>query len=130
MVPSHKLKKGIFMFSLLLTLFVILCILLAIFIFIQQGKGDMGLGGLGQGAQSLFGGSGGQDFFEKTTWVMGALFIFGALGLSMMRTNSNRSRIKTVPMTSQQQPMQMPTQQEAPFETESTSQTQDDEAKE
>ena len=70
----------------LVTLFVMLCFLLALFILIQQGKGDMGLGSLGGGSQMLFGGSGGQDFFEKATWIMGALFIAGALGITILKT--------------------------------------------
>lgn len=74
------------MLALFMTLFIILCVFLALFIFIQHGKGDMGLGSLGAGSQILFGGSGGQDFFEKATWVMGLLFIFGSLGLAILKT--------------------------------------------
>lgn len=74
------------MVTVLTVLFVILCFFLGLSILIQQGKGDMGLGGLGGGGQMLFGGSGGQDFFEKMTWVMGAIFIFGALGLTILKT--------------------------------------------
>ena len=68
----------------LMTLFVILCLLLVLFILIQQDKGDMGLGGISRGSQMLFGGSGGQDFFEKATWAMGALFLCGALFLTIL----------------------------------------------
>ena len=75
------------MAAFLMILFVILCIFLALFILIQQGKGDMGLGSLGGGSgQLLFGGSGGQDFFQKITWIIGAIFIFGALGLTILKT--------------------------------------------
>ena len=74
------------MIAFLMTLFVILCILLVIIVLLQQGKGDMGLGGLGGGSQMLFGGSGGQELFEKITWIMGALFVLGALGLTILKT--------------------------------------------
>lgn len=47
----------------------------------------MGIGNLGGGVQMLFGGSGGQDIFQKTTWALGALFMFGSLGLSLMKTH-------------------------------------------
>ncbi|MFH0898704.1 MAG: preprotein translocase subunit SecG, partial [bacterium] len=40
--------------------FILVCIFLALFILIQPGKGDMGLGSLGGGSQMLFGGSGGR----------------------------------------------------------------------
>ena len=83
------------MVTLLMVLFVILCLFLALFILIQQGKGDMGLGSLGGGGQMLFGGSGGQEFFEKLTWIMGALFILGALGLTILKTKQmETSRLK------------------------------------
>ncbi len=82
------------MTTFLIVLFVILSLFLALFILIQQGKGDMGLGGLGGGGQMLFGGSGGQSFFEKLTWIMGAIFIFGALGLSILKTKETaKSRL-------------------------------------
>ncbi|MBD3231708.1 preprotein translocase subunit SecG [Candidatus Dependentiae bacterium] len=86
-------------------LFIILCVLLGFIILIQQGKGDMGLGGLGGGSQMLFGGSGGQDFFEKVTWVMGALFILGALGLTILKYKEYGStRIKqSSPITQTQE---------------------------
>lgn len=73
-----------------MTLFIILCIFLAIFVLIQQGKGDLGLGSMG-GNQMLFGGSGGQNFFERATWIMGGLFIMGALGLTVLRSKEERS---------------------------------------
>lgn len=86
----------------LTVLFIILCFFLGLSILIQQGKGDMGLGGLGGGGQMLFGGSGGQDFFEKMTWVMGALFIFGALGLTILKTKEvSKSQLSSFISTEQ-----------------------------
>ena len=72
-------------------LFVLSALFLAIFVLIQQGKGDMGMGSLGGSTQMLFGGSGGQTFFEKTTWILGAIFMFGALGLSVLKSREIRS---------------------------------------
>ena len=81
------------MFALLMGFFIILVVILAIFILIQQGKGDLGLGSMG-GTQALFGGSGGQDFFEKTTWTLGFLFIFGSLGLAILKSKErNESKL-------------------------------------
>lgn len=78
------------MYTFLMVLFVILSALLAIIILIQPGKGDMGLGSIGSGSQILFGGSGGRSFFEKVTWVMAALFIVGALGLSLIKSKERQ----------------------------------------
>jgi preprotein translocase subunit SecG len=97
------------MFTFLLVLFTILSVLLAIVILIQPGKGDMGLGSIGTGTQVLFGGSGGRSFFEKVTWTMAAIFLFGALGLSFMKSNENQAsrfadftaKSKSIPVQSQ-----------------------------
>jgi protein translocase SecG subunit len=68
--------------------FTLMCFLLIFIIFLQKGKGSMGLGSMGGGTQMLFGGSGGQDLFQKATWIMVGLFLFGSLGLSIYKTKS------------------------------------------
>ena len=91
------------LYYLLVTAFVVLCLLLAGMILLQKGKGSLGLGYLGGSTQMLFGGSGGQDLFQKITWVMGALFMAGSLALALMKTN-NYNQL--------QLPQQMPLQQQ------------------
>jgi len=93
------------MVGVLTFLFIVLSMFLGLFVYIQQGKGDMGLGGIGGGTQTLFGGSGGQEFFERATWIMGTLFIFGALALSIIKTGSSESRLAgyQAPVTNSQQ---------------------------
>lgn len=76
------------LYQLLMTLFVINCFLLVLLVLVQKGKGGMGIGQMGGGAQMLFGGSGGQDFFQKTTWVLGAIFMVGSLVLGLMKSSS------------------------------------------
>lgn len=85
--------------SLLIGLFIFLSFVLAIFVLIQQGKGDLGMlsGGLSNSAQTLFGGSGGHEFFEKVTWILGIIFMAGSLGLTIMRMKA----AKTSRITSQ-----------------------------
>ncbi len=51
----------------------------------------MGLGGLGGGTQMLFGGSGGQDMFQKITWILTAIFLFGSLVLAIMKTSQHNT---------------------------------------
>jgi preprotein translocase subunit SecG len=87
-------------YGLLLTLFVFICVFLVLIILIQQGKSNMGLGNLGGGAQMLFGGSGGQDIFQKTTWILGVLFMAGSLGLALMKSRSfeRSGYTRTAPM--------------------------------
>ena len=74
------------LYGFLLTLYIINCFFLVLIILMQKGKSSLGLGGLGGGAQMLFGGGGGQDIFQKITWVLGAIFMTGALLLSLMRS--------------------------------------------
>ena len=80
------------MYTLCLVLFIVLCFFLAVFVLIQQGKGDLGVSNL-SGSHKLFGGSGGQNFFERATWFLGALFVLGALGLSILKSREDRSSI-------------------------------------
>lgn len=79
------------LFGLMVFGFVLLCFALTLIIFLQKGKGSMGLDALGGGSQMLFGGSGGQDMFQKITWVLVAIFMSGSLFLSIMKSrNSTR----------------------------------------
>lgn len=79
------------LFGFLLTLYVINCILLVFIILLQKSKGGMGLGAMGGGTQMLFGGSGGQEIFQKITWIMGAIFMLGSLSLAILKTQQNYS---------------------------------------
>ena len=107
-----------FLYNLLVALFVILCFLLGLIILVQKGKGSMGIGNLGGGTQMLFGGSGGQDLFQKITWVMGALFMAGSLALALMKSSSlQTSRYltkKTAAPVHQEAPIAQEVPQEAP----------------
>lgn len=86
-------------YGLLLSLFIFICFILILLILIQQGKGNMGLGSMGGGTQMLFGGSGGQDLFQKITWVLGALFMAGSLFLAIMKsTNATSTRYARQPI--------------------------------
>lgn len=73
------------LFGILVSLFTILCFVLILLVLIQKGKSSMGIGAMGNQSQMLFGGSGGQDIFQKLTWVLGFIFIGGSLGLALMK---------------------------------------------
>ncbi|MBM3886387.1 preprotein translocase subunit SecG [Candidatus Dependentiae bacterium] len=110
----------------LTVLFVIAAFFLALFVLIQQGKGDMGMGALSGSTQMLFGGSGGQTFFEKATWVLGLIFMFGALGLSVLKSRQIRkSRLDSFTTAPQAPTNTKATQQEsAPTKDVATESTQ------
>lgn len=78
------------LYGLLLTVYVINCIFLILLVLIQKGKSSLGIGSIGGGNQMLFGGSGGQDVFQKITWVLGAIFMAGSLALALLKSNKSQ----------------------------------------
>lgn len=84
-------------------LFVVLSLLLTLVIFLQKGKNSLGLGTMGGTNQMLFGGSGGQDIFQKITWVMVALFMGGSLMIAIAKSRAYKQTTGYV-----QQPVQLP----------------------
>ena len=102
------------MYSILVTCFIILCVLLTIVILVQQSKSSSGIGAFSGQTQMLFGGSGGQDFLQKLTWVLGALFMLGSLALSLYKS----AQYKTPLYRGQQQEQS----QQAPAQNQQTEQ--------
>jgi len=95
-----------FIVSLLSFVYGFLCLLIVLLVLIQRGKGNMGLGNVGGNNQMLFGSSGGQDVFQKVTWVCCALLLSGSLVLALSRArNSSSSYLGSyrAPVSSQQQ---------------------------
>ena len=84
------------LFGLMVFGFVLLCFALILIIFSQKGKGGMGLDALGGGSQTLFGGSGGQDLFQKATWVLVTFFMAGSLFLSIMKSRNSTKYINKI----------------------------------
>jgi protein translocase SecG subunit len=82
------------LFGILASVFVLLCFLTILLILLQKGKGSLGLGTMGGGTQMLFGGSGGQDLFQKATWVLLAFLMMGSLGLSIMKSRSGNHYVQ------------------------------------
>lgn len=76
------------LFGFLTAILIIVGILLVLLIMIQQGKGNMGFGNMGGATQMIFGGSGGQDIFQKITWGLGATFMGLSLFLALLRAQS------------------------------------------
>lgn len=79
------------LYGFLLTIYIIICLFLVLLVLIQKGKSSLGIGSLGGGSQALFGGSGGQDIFQKVTWILVGIFLFGSLTLSLMKTSQRHS---------------------------------------
>lgn len=63
-------------------------------ILIQQSKGEIGFGGApSRGTQVVFGGSGGQDFFERVTWILGVVFLASCLAMNYFQSKEQSRSI-------------------------------------
>lgn len=97
------------LYGLLMTLFFSMCFFMVLIIMVQQSKGSLGLGSLGGSAQMLFGGSGGQDLFQKITWACGIIFMIGNLTLAVMKSHElHFSKYVTTPKTFNQPALPTP----------------------
>lgn len=98
------------LFGFLVFLFLCISFLMILVILIQKGSGGLGLGNIGGSNMTLFGGSGGQDVFQRITWFFAAFFMGGSLLLSIMKTQQVRGsryldKHRTMlPRTQQSQP--------------------------
>lgn len=107
------------LYILLNTLFVLLCFFLIFIILLQKGKGGTGLfGNMGNANVKLFGGSGGQDIFQKTTWILAFFFLAGSLVLALMRNSGmlQKSRILQEQVELPAAPAEEPAPEAAPTE--------------
>ncbi len=74
--------------------FVLLCVLMLTTILIQQSKGEIGFGAApSKGTQLVFGGSGGQEFFEKTTWFLAVIFLTSCVGFAYYQSKEQSRSI-------------------------------------
>lgn len=77
------------MVGFLYALFVLLCFFLIFIILLQKSKSSLGLSGtIGSSASLVFGGSGGQDLFQKITWFCVTAFMAGSLVLAILKNRS------------------------------------------
>jgi preprotein translocase subunit SecG len=73
------------LYYLVAILYVLACFLLLLVILLQQGKGgDMASAFGGGGSQTAFGARAGATVLTKATAILGALFMFGAIGLGVI----------------------------------------------
>ncbi len=93
-----------FLYNLLIFAFVLLCAFMILLILMQKGKSSLGFGSMGGGTQLLFGGSGGQDLFQKVTWALGALFIGGSLLLAVIKRPTSSKVIGSIARQQAQTP--------------------------
>ncbi|MBC7387008.1 MAG: preprotein translocase subunit SecG [Cryobacterium sp.] len=73
------------------TVHIVTCVLIIIVVLMQSGKGADISATLGGSSNTVFGSSGGANFFTKTTFALAAIFMFTSLGLTVMGGREKRS---------------------------------------
>lgn len=65
--------------------------LIIVIVLMQSGKGADISASLGGSSNTVFGSSGGANFFTKTTFALAAIFMFTSLGLTIMGSGEKKS---------------------------------------
>jgi preprotein translocase subunit SecG len=82
------------MYTFVLVCHVLIAITLVGVVLVQSGKGGgLGAGFGGGGANTLFGSSGGGNFFTKLTMALAFCFMCTSLGLTMMKSHTLKTSI-------------------------------------
>lgn len=129
------LRSAVMLYYLVATLYVLGCFLLLLVVLLQQGKGgDIASAFGGGGSQTAFGARAGATVLTRATAVLGAIFMVGAVVLSVIGRPGTGSLMRgtaappapvqtplanpatnpTQPAPAQQQPTTLPQQQPAP----------------
>lgn len=116
------------MFTLLLTIHILICVALIIVVLLQSSKGEGLAGAFGGGGitGAVFGGRGAASFLSKSTSVLAIVYMVSCLGLSFLsssqRSASTTTEVKSAVTEAAQQDaarqqQQQTTQQPAPAPT-------------
>lgn len=82
------------MYTFLVVCHVLIAVVLVIAVLIQQGKGGgLGAGFGGGGANTLFGSSGGGNFFTKLTMCLAFGFMITSLGLTSIKSRGTKTSL-------------------------------------
>ncbi len=102
------------MYSLLLIIHVIGCLLLIGIVLMQTGKGGLG-SALGGESEQFFGGRGAAPFMTRATTILAALFMLTSLSLSVVSGRQTRAKSAIEKALQQGQPIQsVPAPDQAP----------------
>jgi preprotein translocase subunit SecG len=78
---------------------IVTCFLIVVVVLMQSGKGADISATLGGSSNTVFGSSGGANFFTKTTFILAAIFMVTSLGLTVMGGREKRSVFDSAPAT-------------------------------
>src|SRR4051812_46427863 len=82
------------MYTFLIVCHILIAVVMVIVVLVQSGKGGgLGAGFGGGGANTLFGSSGGSNFFTKFTMCLAAGFMLTSLGLTVVKSRGLKTSI-------------------------------------
>jgi preprotein translocase subunit SecG len=84
---------------------IITCVLLVLVVLVQSGKGAEISASFGGSSQTVFGSSGGANFFTKFTQGAAAVFMITSLALTIMGGQNKKSLFESAPATQSQIPV-------------------------
>src|SRR4051812_23606803 len=87
--------------TLITVVHVFTCVLLVLVILVQSGKGAEISASFGGSSQTVFGSSGGANFFTKFTAGAAALFMVTSVVLTLMGSRSQKSLFESAPPAAQ-----------------------------
>lgn len=94
--------------TLIMILHVFTCVVLVIVVLLQSGKeGGLGFAGGGGSSQTVFGSSGGANFFTKFTSGAAVVFMLTSIALTVMKAGKRTSVFENA-ATTQSAPSAMP----------------------
>jgi len=102
------------LFTVLITLYVIICVALIVVILLQSGKGSglSGLFGSGGGGQTIFGARAG-DVMTKTTTILAVCFMGFSLILALLSARQSSSLVGEIEAAGLEMPRPEPAAEEA-----------------
>ena len=86
------------MSTFLTSVHIITCILLVLIVLIQSGKGAEISASFGGSSQTVFGASGGANFFTKMTAVFATVFMLTSIVLTIQASNARKSVFEGAPV--------------------------------
>ncbi len=98
------------MLTFVTALHITICILLVIVVLIQPSREGGGIGGsFGGSSQTIFGSSGGANFFTKFTSGLAAVFMVTSLAITIAKSGNKKSIFDTNPAAANVQTTAAPT---------------------
>lgn len=89
---------------------ILTAVLLVLAVLLQQGKGAEVSSTFGGSSQTIFGTSGGSNFFQKFTWTLAAIFVVTSLSLTLLGSQSKKSLFEgQAPTAAETAPAAQPT---------------------